>query len=69
MPKNGRKAAALSAAPQRAPSQLTNLALMAASVAAVTAGDVKKPGKPADPASLYAVDMVRPSHTSSLAIK
>ena len=66
MPKNGGEAAARSAVPERAPSQLTSLALMAASVTALTAGDVKKPGKPADPASLYAVDMVRLFHTHRL---
>ena len=48
-------------APKKAVDALVDLSVLAAAAATVEANAAPKKGRPADPASIYAVDMVRRS--------
>ena len=56
-----RKSAVGNKASKKAVDALFDLSVLTAAAAAVEAAAAPKKGRPADPASIYAVDMVRPS--------
>ena len=59
--RTGRTMAVGNRAPRKAVDALIDLSVLTAAAAALEAAAAPKKGRPADPASIYACDMVRPS--------